>query len=221
MIYTVYKIINTLNNRYYIGVHKTTNPNDSYYGSGLVIKEAIKKHGKENFIKEILFTFENKEDAYNKEKELVNSETLKDPLIYNVQVGGVPTIDWTKDRKEIFSKNMSGKNHPLFGKHHTEDTKKKISESGKGRKHSKETLDKIVATRLQNKKPNPKKGKPLTEEDKLKKSIAAKNRIKIECPHCHKSTDPGNAKQHHFDNCKLKPSTCLEQFVDDSNADCL
>ena len=60
MIYTVYKITNTINNRYYIGVHKTTNPNDSYYGSGLVIKEAIKKYGKENFIKEILFTFENK-----------------------------------------------------------------------------------------------------------------------------------------------------------------
>lgn len=221
MIYTVYKITNTINNRYYIGVHKTTNPNDSYYGSGLVIKEAIKKYGKENFIKEILFTFENKEEAYNKEKELVNSETLKDPLIYNVQIGGIPTIDWTEDRKEIFSKNMSGINHPLFGKHHTEETKKKISEAGKGRKHSKETLDKIVSTRLQNKKPNPKKGKPLTEEDKLKKSIAAKNRVKIECPHCHKSTDPGNAKQHHFDNCKLKPSACSEQSVDDSNAHCL
>ena len=42
MFYTVYKITNTLNNRYYIGVHKTNKINDSYYGSGIIIKEAIK-----------------------------------------------------------------------------------------------------------------------------------------------------------------------------------
>ena len=221
MFYTVYKITNTLNNRYYIGVHKTNKINDSYYGSGIIIKEAIKKYGKENFKKEILFTFDNKDEAYAKEKELVNEITLKDPLIYNVQIGGIPTIDWTVGRKHLFSKNMSGINHPHFGKSHSEETKNKIKKSCTGRKHSQETIEKIVSTRKTNKKPNPRKGIPLTEEDKLKKSIAAKNRVKIECPHCHKSTDPGNAKQHHFDNCKLKLSTCSEQSVDDSNAHCL
>ena len=133
MFYTVYKITNTLNNRYYIGVHKTNKINDSYYGSGIIIKEAIKKYGKENFKKEILFTFDNKDEAYAKEKELVNETTLKDPLIYNVQIGGIPTIDWTADRKQMFSKNMSGINHPHFGKSHSEETKNKIRESAKGR----------------------------------------------------------------------------------------
>lgn len=44
--YTVYKTTNIINGKYYIGVHKTTNPNDSYLGSGKAIKEAIKKYGK-------------------------------------------------------------------------------------------------------------------------------------------------------------------------------
>ena len=30
---------------------------------------------------------------------------------------------------------------------------------------------------------------------------------KIECPHCQKMVDKGNAKRWHFDNCKLKSST--------------
>ena len=43
MVYTVYKIVNLTNEKYYIGVHKTSDPNDSYYGSGVAIKKAIKK----------------------------------------------------------------------------------------------------------------------------------------------------------------------------------
>lgn len=48
------------------------------------------------------------------------------------------------------------------------------------------------------------KGKHLSEQDKLNKSIAALNKEKIKCPHCNRKMEPGNAKQWHFDNCKLK-----------------
>ena len=58
-IYTVYRTTNNINNKIYIGVHKTTNPNDKYLGSGLAIKSSIKKHGKENFTKSILFEYDN------------------------------------------------------------------------------------------------------------------------------------------------------------------
>lgn len=88
MLYTVYQITNLVNQKVYIGVHKTNNPNDNYMGSGRAIKNAITKYGRENFKKEVLFVFENKEDAFKKEQELVNSEFVSTSNTYNGKLGG-------------------------------------------------------------------------------------------------------------------------------------
>ena len=85
--YTVYKITNKVNNKFYIGVHKTNNPYDNYMGSGTAIKNAIKKHSKENFAKEILFITEDKQEAYNKEAEL--TEDFNCNSNYNMRRGGI------------------------------------------------------------------------------------------------------------------------------------
>lgn len=87
-VYIVYKIVNKINSKFYIGVHKTNNIHDDYYGSGLYITAAIKKHGIENFEKQILHVFKKRKDAIDKERELVNEDLLKDPLCYNLTVGG-------------------------------------------------------------------------------------------------------------------------------------
>ena len=42
-VYTVYKTTNLINGSIYIGVHKTSNINDTYIGSGKLLKSAIKK----------------------------------------------------------------------------------------------------------------------------------------------------------------------------------
>lgn len=47
-----------------------------------------------------------------------------------------------KEVKEVYSESISGKNHPMYGRHHTEDAKEKISQAGKGRKDSEETKQK-------------------------------------------------------------------------------
>jgi len=84
MFYTVYQIINKINGKVYVGKHMTKDLDDGYMGSGKLICRAIKKHGKENFKKEILHVFDNEEAMNAKEAELVvvSEET------YNLCDGG-------------------------------------------------------------------------------------------------------------------------------------
>ena len=84
----MYKTINLINNKIYIGVHVTNDINDSYMGSGKLLKAAIKKYGIENFKREILYTFQNPEEMFNKEKEIVNEEFIKRDDVYNIKLGG-------------------------------------------------------------------------------------------------------------------------------------
>lgn len=86
--FLIYKITNTINGKYYIGAHKTDNVFDSYIGSGVLIKRAIRKHGKQNFQKEILFVLNSEEEMFEKERELVNEETIRDKNCYNQNTGG-------------------------------------------------------------------------------------------------------------------------------------
>ncbi len=55
--------------------------------------------------------------------------------------------------------DYSGENHPMYGKNHSEESKKKIGEAGKGRIHSDETKAKMSKI---------KKGKKKSEETKKK-----------------------------------------------------
>lgn len=88
MYYIIYKITNQINGKYYIGRHATKNVNDSYMGSGIGIKNAIKKYGRENFTKEIIAIADTADNLWNLEKEIVNESIVKDPMSYNNAYGG-------------------------------------------------------------------------------------------------------------------------------------
>ena len=103
--YTVYKIINDINDRYYIGVHKTQNPYDSYMGSGRAIKHAISKYGSDHFTKDILHVFDTKEEAYAKEVELLN-EHLNNALCYNMNAGGHGGFDYINSNRDLYQNPM-------------------------------------------------------------------------------------------------------------------
>jgi len=81
-----YKTTNMITDEFYYGV---TNGNDPwYYGSGILLKRAIKKYGVENFRREDLKTFETSEEAYQEEARVVTEELVKDEQCYNIKVGG-------------------------------------------------------------------------------------------------------------------------------------
>jgi hypothetical protein len=91
MFYIVYKTINLVNNKFYIGKHtQNLDPYqfDGYYGSGSQISNAVKKYGKENFIRETLFVFNNEADCLLKEEEMV-APHLGKPYCYNMRSGGI------------------------------------------------------------------------------------------------------------------------------------
>lgn len=90
MYYTIYKTINLINNKFYIGKHVTENPNDEYMGSGERIRYAIEKYGIQNFKKEILFIFDNEEEMNLKEKEILTPKFLAENkhICYNIAAGG-------------------------------------------------------------------------------------------------------------------------------------
>jgi len=69
-------------------MHSTSNLNDEYIGSGRRLWLSINKHGKENHTKEILEFLENRQALKDREHQLVNDDTLKDPMCMNLQPGG-------------------------------------------------------------------------------------------------------------------------------------
>lgn len=88
MFYTIYKMINKIDGKIYIGKHQTKDLNDGYMGSGKYLRRAIDKYGIENFEKEILHIFDDEDEMNAKEAELVTDEFVKEDSNYNLCPGG-------------------------------------------------------------------------------------------------------------------------------------
>ena len=149
MFYTIYKTTNKINGKWYIGYHSTENLHDSYLGSGKNLKKAVKKYGESSFIKEILYVFPTKEEALQKESELITEDVVNNRMSYNVKLGGEGgwshiqylienDSDWKNKRysisDELRQRYANGEwawnYHDGFkGKKHSEESKRKISEN--------------------------------------------------------------------------------------------
>lgn len=114
----VYIVINLINGKKYIGSSRKPQIDENYYGSGKIIKAALKKYGKNNFIRNILWQGEG--DARNIEAQLLEYfDASSNPQFYNM----------TNDARG--------------NGFHKEETKHTISEKLTGRKLSKEICEKI------------------------------------------------------------------------------
>jgi hypothetical protein len=164
MYYTIYKITNQIDGKFYIGSHKTKDLDDKYVGSGKYLKKAIEKYGIENFTKEILFVFDTPELMYQKEAEIVNEEFLATENTYNLKIGGFGGWDWinTNPEKYLTEKRLNSlishedrikkwkekyKSDSLFREHIRNNAKKGFEQFKKkypngafvGKTHSEET----------------------------------------------------------------------------------
>ncbi len=158
----VYMWTNDINSKWYIGSHKGT-IEDGYTGSGKIFLQAVEKYGIENFTRTILYEgidFREQEKLILDQLDAANctiSYNLK-----NTSIGG----------------NAFGENHHWYGRSHSEETKRKLSEINKGKKHTEESKKKMSESR---KGTNAGEkcywyGKKHTEESKKKISEASKGR---------------------------------------------
>lgn len=107
------------------GVHTThSNEFDGYLGSGYKLRRFISKYGENHFKRETLFEFDSWDEACAKERELVNEELLKDPNCLNIAYGG--GCGWRLINEE---RKLGLRQHPLKGKHRSQEVKDKISKN--------------------------------------------------------------------------------------------
>lgn len=127
----IYKITNNINGHYYIGKHSTRNPFDNYMGSGIILRDAKNSYGLSAFSKEILFDFENVNDSYLKETELIQLSNCHDinKNCYNMKPGGYGGSTSESSLK-------GAQTRKLHGYKCTKETKYKMSQSSKGIKKS-------------------------------------------------------------------------------------
>ena len=101
MSYIIYKTTNTLNGKYYIGVTNGRDP--GYLGSGRVLLNAIKEHGRKNFVRETLEVYDSEEEAYLREAQIVNETVVADRNSYNIGKGGKGGPGQSKTQEHIES----------------------------------------------------------------------------------------------------------------------
>ena len=158
----IYITTNNINGKKYIGQKKYYGNYETYIGSGIALKNAINKYGKENFTREIIENCKTKEELDSREKfwiEYYNATESED--FYNITSGGDggfgsgKNSPWygkhlSDETKEKLSKIKSGENNPFYGKTHSDEVKKKLSEKALNQRHSKETREKMSKSMKEN-----------------------------------------------------------------------
>ena len=133
MIHFLYKTTNLLNQEYYFGAHSTQHVDDGYIGSGIRLVRSVQKYRKKNFIREIISYHTTEEQLYLNEKVLIK-DYLGKPECLNLSEGGkggwtyVNTVvfPYLKENGLYKKPCYYGKKNPMYGKHHSDETKQKL-----------------------------------------------------------------------------------------------
>jgi hypothetical protein len=175
--------------RFYVGKHGGK-VQGNYWGSGMVIKNHIRKHGRANLKYEVLVVSTPKY-IYDLEQKYITDDFIKsNPLCMNVAKGGMGgnlgCVPHNKGKKMSpeFCKKLSiaktGSVSPRKSVVLSDETKAKISAANKGKVNSEATLEKI---RLAN---------------------TNRKHERVICPHCDTTGGITGMARWHFDNCRKR-----------------
>ena len=226
--YYVYLILNKVNGKTYVGQRKSYKEwnNDSYMGSGKLLRLAKKKHGIENFEKFLIQYCYSKEETDKAEKFWITEYRNRGKAEYNIADGGqgggfkgrhhseetkIKISEKCKEafKSEIVKQKLSKINK---GKCFSDEHKKKISESLKGKNKGKHRTDeqKRRMSEAQKGENNPFYGRQHSAE--TKKKISESNKGK---PSWNKGLKLGTNGTHWYNNGKInvKAKECPEGFV--------
>ena len=186
MVGYIYLIIDLTNWKKYVGQHHyhLEKLDSNYHGSGHIIKRIYKK--RPQTLKEVyLKTCYSQEELDEWEQYYIKFYNTLYPNGYNLTEGGnggVPCEETRRKLSELKKGLLSGEKNPMFGKHHSEETKQKIGGVHKGKHISEEQKKKlsvalkgrIMSDEHKKKIGEANKGKHHTEETKKKMSVSKK-----------------------------------------------
>lgn len=186
--YKVYYLKNKINNKVYFGVTSADNPENRwkelYRHNNNKLHQDLLEYGLNNFDKDIIKEFNNSKEALKLESEFITKyDTTNSLKGYNIFTNK-ENSHHNSEYLENLSKRTSGKNNPRYGVALSEETRKKISESEKGRilseetkqKISKANKNKIISEETRQKLSKALKGRQFSEETKKKMSEARKGK---------------------------------------------
>lgn len=203
----IYKTTNLINGKLYVGQHRSEVFDTKYLGSGKIIRQALNKYGKENFKCEILEWCASLEELNAREKFwIAEFDAVHSEDFYNIAEGGGGCVLFgennpmygkenkhTQEEKDKISHTIkqqyaTGERQKYWvGKHHSNETRDKMSKSRLGKKLTRRNLDYkpwnygVPITDEQKEKLRQSRlGVPLSEDAKQKISEANRGKVRSE-----------------------------------------
>lgn len=190
--YIVYKTTNTVNGKFYIGVHNGKDPN--YLGSGKYLNDAIAHYGRNSFERITLYEVDTLEEALAIEAEIVNKDFLLREDTYNLTLGGGVPPAWGSTGPRPDASERMKRNNPVHDPNVLQKLKGNV------------TVIDTDGNTFSIKKDDPRylSGELVSVNKGRDSKMKGKTMREVECPHCKKRGRITGMKKWHFDNCKDK-----------------
>ena len=221
IIYSIYKYVNLINGKVYIGFthnipkRKKEHINDSKFGNNKFYR-AVRKHGWDCFSFEIIYQSKDKNHCLKQMETHFISEYNSYKNGYNSTMGGDGAVGYKHSKESRQKMSNNAKSKTTFKDNEGNTYKLLINDPlinylGLVGVNKNRTYDDQQRKNMANSLRGNKNRLGKKHSDEIRKiisertSIALKGKPKktIECPNCHRIGGMGNMKRYHFDFCKF------------------